>query len=392
MLTLTQTTARGLLLYAQGLLTPPAKPAIKADVLAGIRRMACLQIDTINVVARSPYLTLFSRLGTYNPRWLEELLAEKALFEYWAHAACFLPIEDYPLYRRFMLSKTRFWHSSEEWSREHPQAIEHVLSTIREKGETRSADFVRCDGRSGGWWDWKIEKTTLEILLDTGRVMIARRHNFQRIYDLTERVHPGWDDRAAPPLEEVYRRLLVKTARALGIVRADWAADYFRLPKRDCPALLKELANEGELVQVEVEGWPKTPVYLTPETLPLLDADLTPTHSALLSPFDPIVWDRARAREMFGFDYTIECYTPAAKRVYGYFTLPILVRGRLVGRLAAKAHRADKLFEVRGLFFEPGIDREEVLPDIHAAVQACADWHGTPEVVYREPSAVQAES
>ncbi|MHC1781174.1 MAG: winged helix-turn-helix domain-containing protein [Anaerolineaceae bacterium] len=391
MLTLPLATARGLMLSAQGLLTPPTKPAVKADVLAAIRRMGVLQIDTIHVVARSPYLTLFSRLGDYDPRWLDELLAEKALFEYWAHAACFIPSEDFPLFRRFMLSKTHFWHSSEEWTEKHPDAIRLVMDVIREKGETRSADFERTDGRSGGWWDWKIEKTTLEILLDTGKVMIARRHNFQRIYDLTERVKPDWDDADTPAIDEVYRRLLVKTARCLGVMRADWAADYFRLPKRECPALLKELVESGELIQVEVEGW-KVPAYLHPETLPLLESDLIPAVTAILSPFDPLVWDRARAKALFDFDYTIECYTPAAKRLYGYFTLPILHRGAFIGRLEAKAHRVDKLFEVRGLFFEKGVNPEAVRPELEAAVQRLADWHKTPEVVYPNYPAILLES
>jgi hypothetical protein len=361
------------------------------DVLAAIRRMGVLQIDTIHVVARSPYLTLFSRLGDYDPRWLDELLAEKALFEWWAHAACFIPIEDYPLFRRLMLDKPRFWHSPQEWKTAHPEVVRRVIETIREKGETRSADFERSDGRSGGWWDWKVEKTTLEVLLDSGELMVARRQNFQRVYDLTSRVHPGWDDAAAPSLDEVYRRLLVKTARFLGVVRADWAADYYRLPKRECPPLLKELADKGELIPAEVEGW-KLPAYLHPDTLSVLDSDFTPSATAILSPFDPLIWHRARAREMFGFDYTIECYLPAAKRVYGYFTLPILWKDALVGRLEAKAHRARGEFEVRGLFFENGVDREEMRPDLEAALQRLAAWHGTPALVYRENTAEAGES
>jgi uncharacterized protein YcaQ len=391
LLTISLSDTRRLLLHAQGLLIPPAKPAQKVDVLAAIRRMGVLQIDTIHVVARSPYLTLFSRLGDYDPRWLDELLAEKALFEWWAHAACFIPIEDYPLFRRLMLDKPRFWHSPQEWKTAHPEVVRRVIETIREKGETRSADFERSDGRSGGWWDWKVEKTTLEVLLDSGELMVARRQNFQRVYDLTSRVHPGWDDAAAPSLDEVYRRLLVKTARFLGVVRADWAADYYRLPKRECPPLLKELADKGELIPAEVEGW-KLPAYLHPDTLSVLDSDFTPSATAILSPFDPLIWHRARAREMFGFDYTIECYLPAAKRVYGYFTLPILWKDALVGRLEAKAHRARGEFEVRGLFFENGVDREEMRPDLEAALQRLAAWHGTPALVYRENTAEAGES
>lgn len=379
------------MLSAQGLLTPRQTPATKQDVLAAIRQMGALQIDTISVVARSPYLTLYNRLGEYDTRWLEELLAEKALFEYWAHAACFIPIEDFPLYRRFMLSKSRWWGDSYTWIAEHTEAVEIVMNTIRSNGEIRSADFERKDGSRAGWWNWKEEKVTLEILFDVGELMIARRQNFQRVYDLRERVLPGWDDSETPPLEEVYRRLLVKTAAALGVLRGDWAADYFRLPKRACPALLESLAKAGELTRAEVQGW-DAPVYLHPSTLALLDTNLTPTLTALLSPFDPLVWDRARAKALFNFDYTIECYLPAAKRRFGYFTLPILHRGALVGRLDAKAHRGDKIFEVRGIFLEEGVDESQIHDDLQNAIQRCADWHRTPQVIYRDSATALPET
>src|SRR5438445_4383975 len=179
---LSQASARSLLLAAQGLHASPAEPARKEDVLAAIRRMAGLQIDTISVVARSPYLVLWSRLGAYEPRWLDELLAEGALFEYWSHAACFLPIETYPLYRRGMLERGGDWFWN-EGSPENREAMDRVLARVREHGAVRSADFTRTDGKPGGWWDWKPEKRALEHLFNAGVLMIARRERFQRIYD-----------------------------------------------------------------------------------------------------------------------------------------------------------------------------------------------------------------
>ena len=190
MLTLSQSAARALMLAAQGLQRRPERPATKADLLETIRRMHVLQIDTIHVVARSPYLVLWSRLGAYPTHWLTDLLAEGALFEYWAHEASFLPIEDYPLFRHRMLDAANMgWKYAREWASENRAALDHVLAHVREHGATRSADFERQDGQAGGWWEWKTEKRALETLFTAGELMIARRHNFQRVYDLRERVH-----------------------------------------------------------------------------------------------------------------------------------------------------------------------------------------------------------
>jgi uncharacterized protein YcaQ len=208
------------------------------------------------------------------------------------------------------------------------------------------------------WWDWKPEKRALEYLHTAGELMIARRHNFQRLYDLRERVLPTWDDADAPPLDEVWRALALKAVRALGVATARWLPDYFRTPKRGAGALLEGLVQSGEIVAVEVEGQPE-PAYVHRDHRALAEAaasgTLRPRYTTLLSPFDPIVWDRARASALFGFDYRIECYTPAEKRRYGYFTLPILHNGALVGRLDPKAHRREGLFEVKVLHLEPGL-------------------------------------
>ena len=395
---LNQAEARALMLAAQGLDRRPVKKATKGDVLGMIRRMGALQIDTINVVARSPYLVLWSRLGDYDPRWLDELLAEGAIFEYWSHEACFLPIEDFPLYRHRMLNaESMGWKYSKEWVEAHREEVDRVLEFIRERGAVRSVDFERKDGKAGGWWEWKTEKRALEMLFTAGELMISRRHNFQRVYDLRERVLPSsGSDHLLPSLEEVRRELALKAVRALGITTASWVSDYFRTNKRETVASVFTLADEGAIVSAEVAGW-KEPAFVHPDNLKLIEAAkagvIEPELTTLLSPFDPLVWDRARARAMFNFDYRLECYTPTQKRRYGYFTLPILRRGALIGRLDAKAHRKEGVFEIKSLHIEPDVRVSAgVITDIAVALSECAAWHKTPEVVVRqsEPSRVAA--
>jgi len=382
-LTLTLTAARALHLAAQGLLQPRRKKAQKNDVLDTIRHLGVLQIDTIHVVARSPYLVLWSRLGDYPQAWLEQLLEEGALFEYWAHEACFVPIEDYGLYRHRMLDPAAMgWKYSETWMRERRAEVDAVLAHIRTHGPVKSSDFERNDGQGGGWWQWKPEKRSLEVLFTAGQLMIARRHNFQRVYDLAERVLPGWDDRRMPAMDEVRRTFVLKTVKSLGLARASWIADYFRTkPPRLDP---ETLVAEGALLRARVQGWDE-PVYIHPDLADLAAGaaagSLAATTTTLLSPFDPVVWDRRRALDLFGFDYRLECYTPAQKRRYGYFTLPILRRGALVGRIDAKAHRREQRFELKSVALEAGVKvSERLVRDIAGAVQRCANWHGCPEV------------
>jgi len=375
--------ARALHLAAQDLASPRRRRATQMDVLAAIRRMRMLQIDTISVVARSPYFVLWSRLGDYDPAWLDALLADGHLFEYWAHEACFVPIEDYGLFRHRMLDPEAMgWKYSARWMHEHADEVAQLLAHIRANGPVRASDFERTDGKAGGWWAWKPEKRSLEVLFTAGALMIARRHNFQRVYDLAERVHPAWHDSLLPTREAVGREFVLRTVAALGLARAAWILDYHRTrgPHVD-PA---RLAAEGALIAARVDGW-HDPVYIHPDQLALAQQAAAGALSArvttMLSPFDPVVWDRRRARDLFGFDYRLECYTPAPKRRYGYFTLPILRRGALVGRVDAKAHRKDGVFELRSIALEPGVrPSARLASDIAGAVARCASWHGCPRV------------
>ena len=380
--------ARHLQLAAQGLLTPLRARATPADLLACIRRMALLQIDTISVVARSPYLVLFSRLGHYDPRWLEQLLADGDLFEYWAHEACFVPREDYRLLRHRMLDPAAMgWKFSAQWLKTHGGEIAQIVERIRQDGPVRAADFERKGDKGNGWWDWKPEKRHLEVLFTAGQLMVRERRNFQRVYDLAERVMPEWNDERDLPSPDLARRDMVRAScRALGLVKTGWVADYYRLKRGKYDALLHQLADEGELLPVRVEGWQHgafVHASLADELVRAQAGSLKASHTAVLSPFDPLVWDRKRASELFGFDYRIECYTPAPKRQYGYFVLPLLHRGKLVGRMDAKAHRKEGVFEVKSLYLEDGIRVTRTLAqDLGKAIQKLAQWHQTPLVRY----------
>lgn len=283
------TAARALHLAAQGLLSPLKRQAKPDDVVSAIQRMGLLQIDTISVVARSPYLVLFSRLGAYQSEWLEQALAGRKLFEYWAHEACFLPIDDFGLLRHRMLAPHDMgWKYSADWVQQHQAAMDSLLRHIEQQGPVRSADFSAEKKGNSGWWDWKPEKRHLEILFTAGKLMVAERRNFHRVYDLTERLLPAWDDaRHTLPAEQARRQMLRRTCRYLGIFRAEWLADYYRLKRVAPKALLAELQEQGEITPVQVEGL-EGPFYVhesLAELLPLAEqGKLKSTVTSLLSP------------------------------------------------------------------------------------------------------------
>jgi uncharacterized protein YcaQ len=253
----------------------------------------------------------------------------------------------------------------------------------------RSADSEAAEKRPGGWWNWKEEKLALEALFATGQLMIASRRNFQRLYDLSERVLPEWSDELLPDRSDAERALALKAVRSLGVATEPWVRNYFYDATRGTPSHLEALANEGALEKVRIAGVSKQ-AYVLPGVESALSQAPEPSRAALLSPFDPIVSDRARALALFDFDYRIECYTPAAQRRYGYFTLPILWRDRLIGRLDPKAYRREGIFEVKSLHIEPGVEVDDGMIDgLAAMLRDCAAWHGTPEVVIRRASLPQ---
>jgi uncharacterized protein len=378
--------ARSLHLAAQGLLTPP-ELATRADLNQCITRMALLQIDTIHVVSRSPYLVLFSRLGAYPRSWLEDALAQGDIFETWAHEACFAPAAELLAHRAYNQSARQHWALAQA-QRNHTKQRAHLdalLKHIEVNGPVKSADFARKIGGGGAWWGWKDEKRWLESLFATGELMVARRENFHRVYDLSHRVAPVLvTSNSAAHATDVQRQFVLQSVAALGITQARWVNDYFRLKPRLKDADLDKLVQEGALLRAAVVGWDKS-AYVHPQHSALLNqaaaGTLEATHTTLLSPFDPVVWDRERVATLFDFDYRLECYTPEAKRVFGYFVLPILCRGALIGRVDAKAHRAEGVFEIKALYAKPGqLWSAQEVQDVAQAITRCAIWHDTPEV------------
>jgi uncharacterized protein YcaQ len=276
------------------------------------------------------------------------------------------------------------------WMQAHAELVDQLLAHIRARGPVRVTDVARAGEAQGGWWNWTDEKTALEGLLMRGDVMVAHRQQFQRVYDLRERILPEWDDDGTPSLEAVQETFVLNTVNALGVTQAGWIADYFGLSKKAAQLALARLAQRGLLDTVHVDGW-EVPGYFHPDHREAIaaaaDGQVPVSRTTLLSPFDPLVWHRARAQEVFNFTYRIECYTPAPKRIYGYFTLPILYRNALIGRLDPKAHRKEGLFEVKSLHLEPGVIVDDALvAEVKSALHACAAWHNTPQVIVRTAS------
>lgn len=377
--------ARHLHLAAQGLLKKPRRRAQPSDILSTVQRMSLLQIDTINIVARSPYLVLFSRLGNYEPQWLDNALSQGELMEYWAHEACFLPRSDFALIRHRMLSPDKMgWKYRQEWMQEHAAEIEQLIAHIQANGPVRSADFEHPRKGASGWWEWKPHKRHLEGLFTSGKVMVVERRNFQRVYDLTHRVMPHWDDERDLLTQDAAEAIMLEnSARSLGIFRPQWLADYYRLRQPALKPLLEVWQREQRVIPVAVETLGE--MWLHVDLLPLLpqalEGKLQATHSAVLSPFDPVVWDRKRAEQLFHFSYRLECYTPAPKRQYGYFVLPLLHKGQLVGRMDAKMHRKTGTLEIIALYLEDGVKVKATLEKgLSSAISEFARWQGASSV------------
>jgi hypothetical protein len=375
-------------LSSLGLLTPPPSKASKSGVLQTIRRMGILQIDTINVVNRSPYLVLWSRLGNYDPIWLEKSHADGELFEYWAHANSFIPMEDYPLFRRKMLERATHWWQVSEWVNNHQDMIAFVKETIKEKGPQKSSDFPKRSGVNNGWWDWKDEKIALDMLWTRGDLMIPFRKNFQRYYDLRENVIDLLDDTNTPDLLTMNEVIVEKTIRILGATRFNWIADYYRLKKVEVLKSVQSLIDKQKIFRVESEDYPEG-ILVHKDNLGLMDQALNGNLKAelttILSPFDPLIWDRARTKELFNFEFSIECYLPVPKRKYGYFSLPILHDGQMIGRMDPKAHRKEKIFEIKSLHFESWFTPDEhFLDQFTKTLKNFANWHQTPKILIPE--------
>lgn len=372
--------ARRIALAAQGFAQP--RPAVVGtrQLNLAITRMATLQIDSVNVFARSHYLPLFSRLGPYDPAALERLLfARRAPYvESWAHVASFIPARDWGLFQfRMDDLRAKYGTKPDGWYQTHLEIVDWVRAELAQRGPLRPAQ-IEHDAKQaarGPWWDWDVVKNALEYLWLFGEVAIAGRRGFERQYGLAEQVLPA-EARVPVPRDVAIRELIGRAARAHGVGTASDFADYWRIKdRRAVLAAIGELTDDGTLQPVSVRGWqsagrPARAWVHRDATVPRRVGA-----AAILTPFDPVVWFRERAERLFDFDYRIEIYTPAAQRRYGYYSLPVLVGDAIVGRVDLKADRAASTLLVQSAWWEPGrpADAAARLAD---ELRAAARWQG----------------
>jgi uncharacterized protein len=369
--------AARLFLARQHLARPRSKQLTEKTLLRFVSDAGGLQMDSINVVERAHRLTLWSRFGAYDRAELDRLVYEKrALFEYWAHAACLIAASDMPAWARAM-ADYRVRHTGwSDWLRANKRVVSRVEAEIRRRGPLSSSDFERPpgSGKASGWWQWKPAQHALHWLWMNGRLAVHSRKHFQKSYDLAERVL----ERPEPiPRAEFPRWHLRKTLHALGAAAEADLSRYLTFPRIEPAQRRRTLASmlkSGEAVEAAVHArsgrW-----YLLAEDLPALASVPASKGTTLLSPFDSLLWHRGRVRALFDFDYSIEVYVPPAKRVHGYYSLPILHDGRLIGRLDPKHHREDKRLEVRSIHFERP-PREAELAGTAQALRSLADFLG----------------
>lgn len=397
--TITVLAARRIALAAQGFARRrPVRPPNAKQISELVERLGVLQLDSVNVFARAHYVPVFSRLGPYERAVLDRLAGHeqsplthprstrisRRLVEYWAHEASLIPIESHPLFRWRMADVDReAWGSMSRLAADRPEAIEQTYQLVADEGPIRASatGAVRPAPRPGHMWNWHEGKVALEYLFWAGRIAAARRINFERLYDVPERVLPP-DVIAAPtPAREDAQRQLVRiAAAALGVGTEPDLGDYFRLPRADSKARVAELVQTGELTPVQVRGW-GAPAYLWP-------AARRPRRvqaRALLSPFDPLIWFRPRTERLFGFRYRIEIYTPAERRIHGYYVLPFLLGDRLVGRVDLKSDRQRGVLVVQGAFAEPNVDTLHVAAELAQELHQVAAWQNLDQDVEVRP-------
>jgi len=366
---------RRIALNQQGLLKTDCFGRGKAATLRAIEHLGYVQIDTISVVERAHHHVLWSRVSNYQAKFLEQLVKQRQLFEYWYHAASWLPMRDYrfALPRMASINGDRSWFESSD-----SKLLSHILERVQAEGPLRARDFE--DTRTGKkqWWDWKPAKQALEQLFMQGDLMISGRQGFQKVYDLTERVLPDWVDTRHPDMQE-YAGYLVDTTLAAHGFATQKTMIYLRKGQALRGAIGEQLQARlegGDLITIKLGD--NSTAYANPELL----ESRAPHSSAtvrILSPFDNLVIQRERGRDIFNFDYQIECYVPQPKRQYGYFCLPILYRDRLVGRIDCKANRKQQRLELKSVHVERKVD-DEFPQRLGSALQSFAAFNGCCEV------------
>jgi len=370
--------ARRLALGAQGFAAKrPTGRIDRRHLRRALDHMGLIQIDSVNVLVRSQELPLFARLGPHPRSLIPDATAAGELFEYWVHEASHVPTEHHHLHR-WQMNRDHKWSRFIQLEQRRPGYVDEVYRRVAADGPVVAGDLEARVGKKGSWWDWDDGKAALEHLFWSGRVAAWRRPtDFARLYDITERVLPA-EVLAMPTPSEVEARkeLLVLAARHHGVGTLDDLTDYHRQKNAPCRLLVDELVEDGRLLPVTVEGWTK-PAYRHPEVVVPRRIDAR----ALLSPFDPVVWNRDRTERLFGFRYRIEIYTPAPKRQYGYYVLPFLMGDELVARVDLKADRRLGVLRVLGAFAELGVAGGDVADALASELLLMAGWLGLEDVV-----------
>jgi uncharacterized protein len=367
--------ARALALAAQGFDTArPKTKATQRHVDALISQLGVIQIDSVNVLVRSQELPLFSRLGNHNRNAIPKATEQQKLFEYWGHEAAHLPVEIHPLFRWKMeaarLGKAKHWGLTSFYD-DNKAFVKRMLKHVEKNGPTTSRELSTRTEKKGTWWDWDEAKVALEYLFLTGQLMSrGRGTDFARIYDTPERVLPEDVLNAPTPSEhDARKQLLVRSAIAQGVATASDLADYYRQKPATVKPLITELVEEGELRVVAVDGWTEKAFVHHRAKLP---KQLHAT--ALLSPFDSLVWCRPRNERLFNFHYRIEIYTPKEKRKFGYYVLPFMMNGEMVGRVDLKADRSNSKLLVHSVHTEKGVKRSTINDALNNELRTMASW------------------
>jgi hypothetical protein len=371
--------ARRYALGAQGFIE--GRPSGRIDVRhfrRALDRIRIVQLDSVNVFSRAHYMPFFSRIGRYDREALDEWLWRSGeLFEYWGHEASLIPSEHHRLFR-WRMDQALKWNRLKELEEDHPDYVEAVYRQVEERGPLRTRDLEAPGERDAEqMWGWSNGKVALEALFLSGRVTASDRPNFIRMYDLPDRVIPKTHlNSPAPAHDEALAELLMLASESLGVATADDLADYYRIRMPAARPVIRRLAEAGDLVEVEVEGWGK-PAYLHPEaSLPRWARG-----TALLSPFDNLIWYRDRVERLWDFHYRIEIYVPEPKRVHGYYVLPFLYEGDLVARVDLKTDRRGQALQVKGAFAEPDVDKRKVGRALRAELELVAGWLDLDDVV-----------
>ncbi len=393
---------RAVVLHTQRLTAPNGASSVPTPdaIVDLVKALGYVQIDTLHVVNRAHDVTLWARFGSYDMDDFHTLLytaGQRRLYEGWGHAASIIPLEHYRYHRWRTDQSVSYNPGFHEWANKdgHRELAAQTLERIRAEGGLRVGDFEYAGPQMGAWYDWKPPKMALEALFAWGDLMVADRVNFQRVYDVKERVLPEWVDTTPVPAKEARRFCLEQAAKALGVFDLRHLTLYAYMRATPVRAEVKALVQDGALVEIQGESLQGVKTWLVHrDNLPLLqraaEGEVKAERTTFLAPFDSLFWAWGRDEKLWGFKQLLECYKPSAQRIYGYFSFPILHKDRLVGRFDPKLDRASGVLHLNALYLEPDIEPDdELVAGVAAAMRDFLSWHGAQslEIEKSDPAA-----